>query len=585
MSISPLNSGLTYPAGISQRPINTPFQISASPNSGNVFSFWSIEGNGTILDITANPTTLTLTGDAQVTCYFSVATTYTLIMAAFPQTGGSTTPLPGISSQPPNTPVSISATPLGGWIFKRWTCQGPGIIADANSCNTTILLQGNASVIAYFIQQGSWAENGWQPGNTILWDVPYQGQSSFRNWTTACLPTSTAMLINFFYNGAHYSSFLDITGAIREDNRPTASNSFQTTGERLYEQGLISDNDYNGDFSVYVQEYPKNGVSQHYNEDWSDGFGPLKKEKFSSGERCVTTNTLLNTGGIRGSLETYLERTHGIITEEITEDLTITALRNKLYHGPIICSLQRNGYSHIILIIGVNADGNFLIHDPWGSDFASEFPTADNGRQHLYTADSNRPTVFSAYGVDYTLKWANVIPVEENFRKMERPFSCYNTLVTPNSKFKYDYSGGFNESYNGDGTYQATYNGFSYWSSGTTLEAGWKKYYQATNALSFIFTQTDVTESRAAKSTPRIVVDGRHEILVGFYVDQVSNSREVTYRVSIDGVEFTQIIDQTTTANAVWQSGNYVFKSLGQYQLSPRSNCYVKVTNQSSQKK
>ena len=64
-----------------------------------------------------------------------------------------------------------------------------------------------------FFSNAVWAwtsEGHWQEGDSITWDVPYQSQKTLRNWTCACMPTSAAMVVNFFYGGAQRSQFVDV---------------------------------------------------------------------------------------------------------------------------------------------------------------------------------------------------------------------------------------------------------------------------------------------------------------------------------------------------------------------------------------
>jgi len=139
----------------------------------------------------------------------------------------------------------------------------------------------------------------WESGDSIDWDVPYQTQKYFRNWTTACMPTSGAMIVNFFYKGAPLKSFHDINSELhpRHNNSFDIDTPYQTTGQRMYAQGIMEGNDYypdgndypDGDLSNYVINYPKNSTYQRFGGN-SYASGPMKDERVYSGTTLTKTS-------------------------------------------------------------------------------------------------------------------------------------------------------------------------------------------------------------------------------------------------------------------------------------------------------
>jgi outer membrane protein assembly factor BamB len=135
-------TGGTVPGGLSQSYTHgSVVQISATPNTGYVFSSWS--GSG-IADLNAKDTNVTITGIQSATASFTPIN-YTLTATA--GTGGSANNVTG--SYPYDTNVSLVATPDTGYVFSAWTQSGSGI-SDTSNASTTVRIDGNQSVQATF---------------------------------------------------------------------------------------------------------------------------------------------------------------------------------------------------------------------------------------------------------------------------------------------------------------------------------------------------------------------------------------------------------------------------------------------------
>jgi len=141
-STSPAVGQHTYAAG-------TVVPISATPAGGYQFVNWT--GNvGTVANVNAASTTVTMNGNYSVTANFAVAVPYTLTMAA---TGsGSTSPAVGPHTYTAGTSVSITATPAGGYFFSQWTAPA-GSFTNAGSATTTFTMPAqNVIVTANFVE-------------------------------------------------------------------------------------------------------------------------------------------------------------------------------------------------------------------------------------------------------------------------------------------------------------------------------------------------------------------------------------------------------------------------------------------------
>ncbi|MFW9878630.1 MAG: S-layer homology domain-containing protein [Candidatus Thorarchaeota archaeon] len=438
----------------------------------------------------------------------------------------------------------------------------------------------------------AWTVDGeWESGSSIIWDVPYQSQAYFRNWSTSCMATSGAMIINFMYSGARISEF---SGGAHPWSPITITYPYETTGQRVYSLGIITGNEYgrdDGNLLNYLKNYPKNGKwpTLQYYYTLEDGFfGPLKNETLNSvGTIHSVTNVYdEDTNGVINALISYLSKKHYIKIEELGDNY-ITNIRNDLYKGPVIVSVGRykeNNYGkHVIVIKGVDSDGNFIANDPWGADIFSLPDKYDKGKDATYEVNGSS---LKAYGEFYEINYAYSVPVEDNFNRPDSPFSPWNIPVEAALTFNYDASGNPNENYNGDGDYADIRNGFVYWHS----ELGeWYYFYDISSVLGFPFTTTVQGSSATtfARWTPYFPRPGRYRVLVGFYPD-LSNSSEVNYIVLHRDGQDTVPIDQTNDIENYEVRGNIpnndngkiVYKSLGNYYFSNFGG--VKVVNSSN---
>jgi len=130
ISLSP--SGGTYPSG-------TLVTVSANPNTGWSFDYWSGDAMGT------NPTiTITMNTNKDITAHFKqVSVNYTLTTAVA-EGQGSISPS-GATAYPSGTTVQIAATPASGYRFDYWSGDASG-----SQNPTTVVMNSNKTVWAHF---------------------------------------------------------------------------------------------------------------------------------------------------------------------------------------------------------------------------------------------------------------------------------------------------------------------------------------------------------------------------------------------------------------------------------------------------
>ena len=122
----------------------------ATPESGYRFVNWTGDV-GTIADVNAATTTITMIGDYSITANFVMQ--YDLTIAS--TLGGSvTTPGGGIFTSGEGTVVDLVAEADEGYRFVEWLGD-VGTIADVNAANTTITMNGDYAITARFFDLSS----------------------------------------------------------------------------------------------------------------------------------------------------------------------------------------------------------------------------------------------------------------------------------------------------------------------------------------------------------------------------------------------------------------------------------------------
>jgi hypothetical protein len=114
--------------------------ITAKPATGWRFDRW----DGDVADPHGATTTVTMDDDKTVMAWFAQLVTYTLTMEVDGE--GTTTPAVGDHTYDPEKVVTITAKPATGWRFDYWE----GDVADPDSATTTVIMDDDQTVTAYF---------------------------------------------------------------------------------------------------------------------------------------------------------------------------------------------------------------------------------------------------------------------------------------------------------------------------------------------------------------------------------------------------------------------------------------------------
>jgi ribosomal protein L21E len=125
----------------------TVVDLVATPDVGYRFDEWTGEV-GTIADVDAASTNVTMNGDYSITANFVKIYELTISSTAG---GNVTTPGEGIFSYDEGTVVDLVATPDGGYHFDEWTGE-VGTIADVDAASTNVTMNGDYSITANFVK-------------------------------------------------------------------------------------------------------------------------------------------------------------------------------------------------------------------------------------------------------------------------------------------------------------------------------------------------------------------------------------------------------------------------------------------------
>ena len=127
----------------------TVVDLEATPDAGYRFVEWTGDV-GTIADVNAAATTVTMNGDYSITADFEEIPSVQYDLSINSTGGGSVTePGEGVFPYDEGMVVDLVATPDAGYRFVEWTGD-VGTIADVNAAATTVTMNGDYSITADF---------------------------------------------------------------------------------------------------------------------------------------------------------------------------------------------------------------------------------------------------------------------------------------------------------------------------------------------------------------------------------------------------------------------------------------------------
>jgi uncharacterized repeat protein (TIGR02543 family) len=260
-------AGSVFPAG-------TVVTLTPVPDAGYLFSSWSGANATDIVTVSEGVFSIDMNGDKSVTANFILIPTFELTLAVNPSGGGTTSPAVGTHTYNENTVVNISASPASGYAFDHWT----GDVANSASANTTVTLDGNKSVTAFFtlssVTQNINLLNGW---NIISLQV-----------TPADIDMQS--IVQSLINSGHLVKVQDETGdAIEFD--PGSSNWINDIGSWINTEGYKIR--VNNAVTLSVTGTP---ISSPVNIGLLSGWNIISYPASASADAFTVLNTLMNSG-------------------------------------------------------------------------------------------------------------------------------------------------------------------------------------------------------------------------------------------------------------------------------------------------
>jgi hypothetical protein len=185
---TPGEGTFTYDAG-------TVVDLVATPDEGYRFDDWT--GNvGTIANVNAAATNITMNGDYSITANFVALYDLTIASTAG---GNVTTPGEGTFTYDDGTVVNLVAVPASGYRFVNWT-GNVGTIANVNAAATNITMSGNYSITANFVAVYDLTISSTAGGNVT---TPGEGAFTYDDGTVVNLvatPASGYRFVNWTGN-------------------------------------------------------------------------------------------------------------------------------------------------------------------------------------------------------------------------------------------------------------------------------------------------------------------------------------------------------------------------------------------------
>jgi len=166
-------------------------QLQATSSAGWVFSSWS-----GALTSSVNPSTITVTGNMDITATFTQLT-YTISVTVSPTSGGSVT----ISSNGPyhyGDMVTLTESPSLGYAFLSWSGDGTG-----TGVTRTVTVTGNMAVMAHFTQSNTFIETC-DTFDTSIWGYTWSAPTAVNGEWVFNIPARSSLSVQAVTKAANF---------------------------------------------------------------------------------------------------------------------------------------------------------------------------------------------------------------------------------------------------------------------------------------------------------------------------------------------------------------------------------------------
>jgi uncharacterized repeat protein (TIGR02543 family) len=358
---TPTEGTFTYDAG-------TVVSLVATPASGYQFVNWTGDV-GTIADINAAPTTITMNGDYSITANFEQTPSEQFGLTISSTAGGSvTTPGKGAFSCDVGVAVILVATPATGYQFVNWTGD-VSTIADVSDATTTITMNDDYSITANFedIPEYDLTVASTASGSVTL---PGEGAFTYDAGTVVSLAATPASGYQFVNWTADVSTIANVNAAI---TTITMNDDYSVTAnfEEIPEYDLTISSTAGGSVTLpgegaftydagTVVSLAATPASGYQFVNWTGNVGTI-----ANVNTAITTITVNDSYSIRASFSEAPSSPPGIsYTEAEAEELIIVLVNDErqqfslptLSEDPLLTSLAREHSTSMV-------ENNFFSHD------------------------------------------------------------------------------------------------------------------------------------------------------------------------------------------------------------------------------
>ncbi|MHB8871903.1 MAG: InlB B-repeat-containing protein, partial [Candidatus Doudnabacteria bacterium] len=312
LTSDPTDGGITSGGGIYNYLSNV--QVTATPNNGYGFSYWSENGN-----IVSGPSTysfILFNNRTLVANFYHIQ--FSVGVSSNPSNGGTTT---GGGTYSSGSSVTVTATSNSGYTFTNWTENG-NIVSTSSSYTFTI--SGNKTIVAnfalipptqYSVNLSSNPTNGgtttgggtYNSGSSVTVTATSNSGYTFTNWTENGNIVSTSSSYTFTISGnrtlvANFTAIPPTQYSVSLSSNPT--NGGTTTGGGTYNSGSSVTVTATSNSGYTFTNWTENGTVVSTSSSYtftSNGNRRLVANFTSDFLVTIYTNPELGLGGIPGA--------------------------------------------------------------------------------------------------------------------------------------------------------------------------------------------------------------------------------------------------------------------------------------------
>ena len=367
VAVTPSVGGSVSPPG-GEYDAGTQVTLTATPAGGYSFDYWNGSASGS-----SPTTTVTMNSNKSVTAHFEEIPSQPKYYTLTTEVSGSGSISPSGGDYEEGTSVTLTASPGSGWTFDHW-----GGNASGSSSSTSVTINSNKHVIAYFARKAPSPTADTTPPTISNVSASTTETSATITWTTDELASSQVE----YGTTSAYGSSSPATPA----NDPSSGTSIGVTSHSVQLTGLEPGTQYH--YRVRSKDASGNEAVSSVKAFTTMLAGPadfrladltiVPKRSVKEGQTVSISAVVTNNGGSKGSYTLVLKINNEVEGTEHIADLaaggsqTVTFAVTKDVAGDYIIDL--NGLADYFIVKG-------------GPSFeATEYKNADYGFSVKYPA-------------------------------------------------------------------------------------------------------------------------------------------------------------------------------------------------------